>query len=79
MTTPEISGVKIDTAVPIPARSPKYPFAQMAVGDSFFAPNRPQNAFGTFIALWGKRDGRKFTTRIRVENGVRGVRVWRTA
>lgn len=66
----------------------RFPVLTMEVGDSFFAPGYVQRAsqrmFGSEKTLntsgWRKAvPGSKWTTRLVVENGVRGVRVWRVA
>lgn len=74
--------IRIDKNVPIPRQRAKYPFRSMGVGDSFFVAlgpsdvvrvaqtrltNSAQNALGAGC----------YTVRQVVENGVKGVRVWR--
>ena len=54
-------------------RETSYPFAQMAVGDSFFVRGAKQSSLGAAANSWGKKHGMHFATRI-VEGG---VRVWR--
>lgn len=70
----------IDKNVPIPPerRKPnKYPFADMKVGDSFFAPGmRPEQIAGSIVKYRGQ--GWEFTRRALTENGEAGTRVWRT-
>lgn len=72
--------IKIDKGIPIPAHDkgpyPKYPFAQMSIGDSFFAAERKQ-PLSTASYQRAKRHGAKFTMRATVEDGVTGYRVWR--
>jgi hypothetical protein len=75
--------IKIDKNIPVPTgrtsiRPGKYPFASMAVGDSFFIngdkPSRVRNAsYG-----WGRHHGAKFRLSAATEDGTDGVRVWRT-
>lgn len=55
-------------------RPVRYPTRTMDVGDSFFVAGKNERAF-SFTRLKPKR----FSTRIVVENGERGVRVWRIA
>lgn len=72
--------LKIDKGIPIPApkkgAKPKYPFAQMSIGDSFFAAES-QNTLNSSSCQHAKRRGWKFTMRATVEDGVTGYRVWR--
>jgi hypothetical protein len=75
--------IAIDKNVPLPQRTwggpggrpPKYPWAEMEVGDSFFVLNATTDNLSAAGTMAAKRSGRKFTTR--KENG--GVRVWRIA
>lgn len=58
--------------------STKYPFKEMEVGDSFFAPvlnPNQDNAIRTRTYGYGTQSGKKFSVR-KVEGG---VRVWRVA
>lgn len=76
---------KIDKNVPIPSRSKhtvsKYPFAQLEVGDSFFAPGKKNTGFSGIVQNFYRnhRDKTdcKFSIRTVVEKGVKGVRIWR--
>ena len=65
----------------------KYPFKKMKVGDSFFAPvgegETQASKRGTIwrqaknhFKAYGLEDTMQVVTRIRSENGVKGVRVW---
>jgi len=65
---------RIEKNVPLPTRvwSSQYPFAQMAVGDSFFATDNRANYAAYAFAV---RHGVKFACRS--END--GYRIWRTA
>ena len=72
--------IKIEKNVPAPLHTgkgtpAKYPFAEMAVGDSFCLP--ADEACRLHGAAWhaGNRLGKKFTTRKTAD----GVRVWRIA
>lgn len=70
--------IKIDQSVPLPddtgGRRRKYPFADMGVGDSFFAPDRTSTNLNS--AARRHRD-KTFTARSVTEAGVKGARVWR--
>ena len=71
----------IDDDIPIPprrGRKPKYPFATMAVNQSFFAAVRVSTLQACARRATVAFPTRRFTTRARVENGVPGARCWRT-
>lgn len=80
-TTTEI---QIDKGIPIPTkmqlgRRSKYPFDIMDVGDSFFVPGRDGKSFGGTVTAARKRlTDMAFEMRTVKEDGVIGVRVWRT-
>jgi hypothetical protein len=71
---------EIESNLPIPKRTgrggrrgSKYPFANMAIGESFFAPVKP-SALRSAVAVYVKaHPGIKFA--VRTEEG--GARVWR--
>lgn len=69
--------IEITKGMPTPrGRRSKYPFRDMEVGDSFFAPG------SSVIGIHGcarRHRPMKFTCRSMVENGVAGIRVWRIA
>lgn len=69
--------MNIDQGVPLPARgpAPRWPFRQMAVGDSFCAPRSQANTVKASASMFGKRSGRKFSTRMEDDS----IRCWRTA
>ena len=69
--------IKIDSGVPLPekANATKYPFREMAVGDSFFVPGKKSGDFSGQVAQAKKATGFNFTTR--TLDG--GVRVWRVS
>jgi hypothetical protein len=73
---PPADDISITKGLPTPHRGrAKYPFRDMEVGDSFFAPR------ASVIGLHGcarRHRPKRFTCRSLVENGVGGVRVWRT-
>lgn len=73
--------IKVDKNIPLPLNSgsggpSKYPWCDMEVGDSFFAPSTTKTMAGS-IAARGKKYGEKHTIRAVTENSVKGVRVWR--
>lgn len=59
------------------ARPAKYPWRTMAVGESFFAPNRTTTSIHGDV----RKHHRPMRVRARsvIVNNVRGVRVWRIA
>jgi hypothetical protein len=63
----------IDKNIPIPPSS-QYPFAQMEVGDSFYAPNKRPGHFTAYMEKFRRQD-LEFTCR----TVPGGVRVWRIA
>lgn len=79
-----MSEFKIDDDVPMPPPAgprakgkSKYPFAELSVGRSFFAPGVSSSGMLTLCKKWREARGWDFTTRRVTENGVSGVRVWR--
>jgi len=75
---------------PIPAvdrtggkkRISKYAFLQtLDTGNTVFLPNDmfPTGSVYTSITKCQKATGRKFTTRVVTEDGMKGIRIWRTA
>lgn len=73
-----ISGpIAITKGLPAPrGRKSKYPFRDMELGDSFFAPG------SSVIGIHGcarRHRPMRFTCRSVVENGIAGIRVWRIA
>ena len=67
--------IGISKGIPTPQRGrTKYPFRNMQLGDSFFAPG------ATVIGIHGcarRHRPMRFTCRTVVEDGTPGVRVWR--
>ena len=55
------------------AKSEKYPWRSMELGDSFFIPDKTSKHLGSAALAAGKRHGRKFS--VRTVDG--GVRIWR--
>lgn len=74
-----MSQYSIESGTELPAarngRS-RYPFAQMAAGDSFVAPADENKGVRSAAHSYGKRHEQTFTCR-RQDDG--SVRVWRTA
>lgn len=75
--------MEIERGIPVPVRAVNrsYPFADMEVGDSFalgFDANL-RNRLSSAASLAGRRLGRRFTTRVVEEDGVRVVRCWRVS
>jgi hypothetical protein len=73
---------KIERGIPIPKHDwsrVKYPFVNMDIHESVFIPEEktPNNKLVTVVSVTGKRMGRKYVTRKREEEGVKGTRVWR--
>lgn len=82
----------ITSGIPIPPirrERSKYPFRHMQVGDSFFVPAKLKNLQYTqhLVASAGQQFPKKnpgcetwkFATRQTEQDGMPGVRVWRTA
>ncbi len=65
----------IEKNVPVVENKKKYPFGQMAVGDSFFADVIDPNSIKVCASLFGKKHNKMFTVR-KVDGG---YRCWRTA
>ena len=79
--------IPIDKGVPIPAyvpgppvgSAPKYPWRTMEVGDSFFVGHMDSQQVSSGAAAAGRKLSRRFVTRRLIEDGIAGIRVWRTA
>lgn len=84
-----MSGIQIQTDIPVPKRGApvgprgsKYPFAQMTVGASFFAPGVKAATLQSCARRYARSvgaTGMAFTSRNTTENGKTGARCWRTA
>lgn len=88
---PKLKAIKVDKGVPMPKASGGsdssliWPWHQMKRGDSFFAPGYVQqsrqkkNGERLISTTYAQRQipGSKWATRLVVERGVRGVRIWR--
>lgn len=75
--------MEIEKNIPIPndrphaGRKAKYPFAEMAIGESVFFPGESSNGYSAPYAaarMTATRKGMKFTAR----NVDGGLRIWRT-
>jgi hypothetical protein len=66
----------IEKDIEIPSRNvdAKYPFKDMEVGDSFFTISTPQSYVSLHTRVLRPK---KFSCRTVVENGIRGLRIWR--
>lgn len=73
---------KIEKSIPKPTkRQPKYPFADMEVGDSFFVGETGaaiQSRLSSSAAYRGKKGQGVFTVQKDVTDGIDGYRIWRT-
>ena len=72
--------IKIEKGIPMPDTRQKtsiYPFENMEVGDSFFAPNKTRQQMDNACGHWRKAKGWKFVLRYQQEDEVSGTRVWR--
>jgi len=73
---------EIEKHVQIPGNGRrKYPFQDMGVGDSFFVSSMSgkNNIARVAATNYGKRNNIKFLTRMCIEDGVAGMRIWRVA
>lgn len=72
--------IAVESGIPLPNKghvgaAPKYPWAEMKVGDSFFVKGTTTRAFSAQVARRARMDGHKYS--VRTVDG--GVRVWRIA
>jgi hypothetical protein len=80
MKTEKVYAMIIEKNIPLDqngaGRPPKYPFGDMAVGDSVFFGGDASETMNPKLAAraYGRYHGKKFTTR--KQDG--GVRIWRT-
>ena len=78
-----VSGIKIDTNIPLPARKVSagrpvvYQFEQLGVGHSMFVPGKTARSFAGTISNARKRYHHNYVSADVVEDNVAGVRVWR--
>ena len=73
----EYMTLAVDKGIPLPEEKKRnvYPYKQMDVGDSFFAPGTKITVMCNLQYRMGKKTGMKFTARKEGD----GVRVWRIA
>ena len=76
--------MKIDNHIPPPPlRQQNYPFRDMQPGDSVFFPgeNRADKHHPAYMNArnYVRRNGWQITVRSVIENGVKGIRIWRVA
>jgi hypothetical protein len=71
---------EIQAGVPVPKRGrvSRYPLRTMDVGESFFTPGKSTAAMCAAVRRAAKDTDRDFTVRAVEENGLKGVRCWRT-
>jgi hypothetical protein len=72
--------IEIEKNVPVPSHAgvgarPKYPFAKMDVGDSFFVPKFTARALSNASQWHANKTGKKFTC----ANEEGGARCWRVS
>ena len=65
--------VEKDVPIPKSPRRSKYPFREMAVGDSFFLPNRNNKQIAGLQGMAFKQTGFRF----RIQREGTGWRMWR--
>lgn len=75
------AAVGIDRGRPIPPHGGgvgRYPYRDMAVGDSLFVAGKPKHLYGK-LTQWRKATGHSYTTRIErdADGQPTGIRVWR--
>jgi hypothetical protein len=71
------SVMEIRSDIEPPPAVGKYPWFELNVGESFFAPVTGNNNLSGARKHAEERTGRKFRRRRVVENGITGLRVWR--
>lgn len=78
--------IKIDKKIPLPmphskGEGYKYAFATMKIGDSFWVPDdlHTRSPQSSAYAYKRKHEGWNYTSRREMQDGVRGIRIWRTA
>lgn len=77
----KLSGIAIPTGR-APRGEAKYPWDDLAAGESFFVPNGKPGTFQTLATNRNKKageNGKKFIARKYTHEGVEGVMVWRSA
>lgn len=73
--------IQIEDGIPLPSnargRRESYPWADLGLTESFFAPGANRGSMHSACQRAGKRYGRRFISRPATKDGVEGVRVWR--
>lgn len=67
----------IDKNVEMPSGKTEWPFKDMEVGDSFFAPGKNTRQLQNASSHYRKIAGMKFRAAAVTEDGVEGARIWR--
>ncbi len=77
----EFTKLKIDKGITVPVGRNHFDFSSFEVGDStFMATSANAASFSPAYQSamrYGKLNGKKFTGQTVIENGVKGVRMWR--
>lgn len=68
---------EIDRKMPLPALRSRYPFDEIKVGESFFAPKLKRSSVWSYLSGMQRKTNKRFACRTLTEDGVEGVRVWR--
>lgn len=73
--------MKIDHNIPIPLSNMliSWPFKAMAINDSVFITGFTHERITATCHGYAKKAHKTFKTRTQVEDGIKGVRVWRTS
>lgn len=79
--------LRVEKGIPIPerVRTPKYPWGELEVGDSFFIPREENDSkrYRAYIAAGSfscnNAKGIRLKAVMREEGGISGTRVWRVA
>lgn len=79
---PQLRGIVIEDNIPIPPKGrggAALPFTQLKPGQSFFVIKTGSAIYAQLKKLKASGLAFKFETRLVEEDGVKGVRIWRTA
>lgn len=68
---------EIEKGIPAPASRSKFPFGDMAVGDSFFVPHGNASALSNAACSWSRYTKKPYKFSARTVDG--GARIWRIA
>jgi hypothetical protein len=69
---------KISSKFPIPSKRETYPFTQMQPGESIFVPFPNAHSARVSSQQIARRYNIRFASQTRCEDGVMGMRIWRT-